>query len=582
MWRVPRRILLFALGVLLCSAARSSAQRPVQCGDFVLGGAETCDDGNTADGDGCSAACTLEAGYMCRGFGRAAADALGVGLEQAVDGTYTLSGAAEACTGDAVCAIGGLWQPELWGASLTGAVPPRAFYCGDYCPTFGTYNGMEFDGACQLADADECATGDAACDFNAVCENTLFGAGDAGAGYQCRCDPYYFAVQAQGRECAPNGLELVLRVVGAAAYNSLLVPPTDLAPLETMRERVIDYLIARGVVQSAGSRDALLEAVAGHPPELLEVVADSASAFVGHGLWAFKVRLALSLVDAGKAMNLLNEDFDAASRLDGTVAGLDLRVHERGACSTDVFRLCSADVDCLDGGTCRAGLPDVRMEVLNAGGSSAPVTVQSGGLQVLSVEYDPARTAWQGRVRYAKSDLAGAMSVLYLPHVTAPPSALAQATFNIAEFPCQPVGTGAFEQDRSDTVCCLPAFADRFTQTQAFRDFLNASAALQCAGAGIHASPPTNTTRELLAGAQDFVAGAFAGTVRSAAVLDTVQATSGYQDVLLELAEEDMRVMGGLESALPGGYRLRFFIGMAHFEGMTCARAACLHACPHR
>ena len=186
---------------------------------------------------------------------------------------------------------------------------------------------------------------------------------------------------------------------------------------------------------------------------------------------------------------------------------------------------------------------------------------------MLSVVYDPARTAWQARVRYAKTDLAGAMSVLYLPYVTKPVSALAQATFNIAEFPCQATGTGAFEQDRSKTVCCLPVFAERFTPTQAFRDFLNASTALECSGSGVHATAPANTTRELLAGAQDYVAGAFAGTVRSSAALDPVQATSGYQDVLLELAEEDMRAMGGLESALPGGYRLRFFIGMAQFEG---------------
>ncbi|MEO0599962.1 MAG: DUF4215 domain-containing protein [Myxococcota bacterium] len=35
------------------------------CGNGVTTGAETCDDGNTVDGDGCSSTCTLESGYVC-------------------------------------------------------------------------------------------------------------------------------------------------------------------------------------------------------------------------------------------------------------------------------------------------------------------------------------------------------------------------------------------------------------------------------------------------------------------------------------------------------------------------------------
>ena len=38
-----------------------------KCGNGQLDGAETCDDGNTAGGDGCSAQCTVETGYMCTG-----------------------------------------------------------------------------------------------------------------------------------------------------------------------------------------------------------------------------------------------------------------------------------------------------------------------------------------------------------------------------------------------------------------------------------------------------------------------------------------------------------------------------------
>jgi cysteine-rich repeat protein len=37
------------------------------CGDGSVGGAETCDDGATVNGDGCSASCVLEAGWSCVG-----------------------------------------------------------------------------------------------------------------------------------------------------------------------------------------------------------------------------------------------------------------------------------------------------------------------------------------------------------------------------------------------------------------------------------------------------------------------------------------------------------------------------------
>ena len=36
-----------------------------QCGDGVLDAVEACDDGNDADGDGCSASCELEPGFYC-------------------------------------------------------------------------------------------------------------------------------------------------------------------------------------------------------------------------------------------------------------------------------------------------------------------------------------------------------------------------------------------------------------------------------------------------------------------------------------------------------------------------------------
>ena len=556
---------LCVIVVLLAHSA--GAQRPVQCGDQVLGAGEQCDDGNGDDGDGCSSMCTLEDGFMCMGFGRVDEAVLGVRLEQDEQGVYGLTGDVERCLGTDLCSVTGLWQPELWGGYAGGPMPPRAYYCGGFCSGFGLFAGLQHSGTCQLVDTDECVRGEAACDFNAVCENTAVGAGDNGLGYRCRCDSNYFPLQELGQQCAVNGVELVLRVIGSAAFDGQLVPPADTAALLTMQVRLVDHLIDKGVVQSTSARAALLEGLEGHEPELITVLADPATGFSGHALWAVKVRLAFEHAQAAVLMDLLSPTVDIGAGLDTAVfAGLDLRARVRGVCSTDTSRECAGAGDCLDGGTCRTGVPDIRATVLDAGGSTSPVTVRSGGLQVLSAEYDSAKTAWVARVRYAKTDLASAMSVLYLPHITTPVGAVEQATFRTNEFPCQAPGTGAFEQDRTASVCCLAHFAQRYTPTQAFADYYAARSELHCSGADL-ATAPANTTRALLAGAGDFVAGPFARTSRSSAVLDGVQSVSGYQDVLLELAEEDMRAMGGIVDTLPGGFRLRFFIGMAHFSG---------------
>ena len=42
-------------------------QPTIDCGDNNLDSGETCDDGNTINGDGCSATCTIESGYSCSG-----------------------------------------------------------------------------------------------------------------------------------------------------------------------------------------------------------------------------------------------------------------------------------------------------------------------------------------------------------------------------------------------------------------------------------------------------------------------------------------------------------------------------------
>ncbi|MCK6549860.1 DUF4215 domain-containing protein, partial [Myxococcota bacterium] len=72
------------------------------CGNGQLHGVEACDDGNTANGDGCNAACTLEAGWSCPAPGAACAttcgDGIVAGLERCDDGNTT---SGDGC--DATC-----------------------------------------------------------------------------------------------------------------------------------------------------------------------------------------------------------------------------------------------------------------------------------------------------------------------------------------------------------------------------------------------------------------------------------------------------------------------------------------------
>ncbi|MEZ4311432.1 MAG: DUF4215 domain-containing protein, partial [Polyangiaceae bacterium] len=48
-------------------AGNPSVCTAVVCGNGVISGSETCDDGNTTAGDGCSATCTVQSGFTCAG-----------------------------------------------------------------------------------------------------------------------------------------------------------------------------------------------------------------------------------------------------------------------------------------------------------------------------------------------------------------------------------------------------------------------------------------------------------------------------------------------------------------------------------
>ena len=63
-------------------APEGGASKPV-CGNSVQETGETCDDGNGAGGDGCSATCTMERGWKCDTVGAACVAAATVAVQRA-------------------------------------------------------------------------------------------------------------------------------------------------------------------------------------------------------------------------------------------------------------------------------------------------------------------------------------------------------------------------------------------------------------------------------------------------------------------------------------------------------------------
>jgi fibro-slime domain-containing protein len=82
------------------------------CGDGIVAGTEDCDDGNTADSDGCSKLCTFEDGFACPTPGKACVathcgDGKTEGTEQCDDGAnQAFDGCSPTCEVEPVCSGG--------------------------------------------------------------------------------------------------------------------------------------------------------------------------------------------------------------------------------------------------------------------------------------------------------------------------------------------------------------------------------------------------------------------------------------------------------------------------------------------
>ena len=105
---------------------KSSCADTTQCGDKKITGAETCDDGNLKDSDGCSSTCQLETGWVCPVVGAACraaqcGDGLVTGQEECDDGN---AASGDGCS--ATCVVETGWICPTPGQAC------RATVCGDH------------------------------------------------------------------------------------------------------------------------------------------------------------------------------------------------------------------------------------------------------------------------------------------------------------------------------------------------------------------------------------------------------------------------------------------------------------------
>jgi cysteine-rich repeat protein len=173
---------------------------PAICGDGQRTGSEQCDDGNTANGDGCSAECTTEIPETC-GNGR---------VEESEREQCDTAGETATCDGDCTIPVcGDAWHNAVvegcddgntvggdgCSAECTIEIPSA---CGDgvvqtqlgeQCDDHNTMNGDGCSSTCQLENANACGIRAIGCGMPAQNGNTASTAATTRFnGYSCLVD----------------------------------------------------------------------------------------------------------------------------------------------------------------------------------------------------------------------------------------------------------------------------------------------------------------------------------------------------------------------------------------------------------
>ena len=445
---------------------RMDSARPSICGDSVLYGEESCDDGNTVDGDGCSSVCVLETGFTCYGAWRDPDEPnTNRGKMTAwtmVDGvkTLTILEKLEACLKDDIDEQDmELWNPADWTTAYTGSgiaessLAPRGYYGKRFCTrTFDAPGLYEFNDSCVPTGIDECSRGISNCDRNAYCSET-----EDQVGFSCECDEKYFVSSPEGVTCALSGLEVKLLIGGPVGDGGETTYDDQLELIEDARAKLIDTMLI-GDIYLKGTlttKETILEGLLRYPVELVNPLVEEGP-LLGRSLWRIVLRapdIHLNMENMAQAGNIFDspETWTALfPEVDGTGV-LKLMINTVGQCSNDRARSCSAaSSTCLAGGTCVEDRPDFSMAKLTGGGSEAPILVGSSGLDVMSVSYDITESAFNIRMRF-NNTVSWVIDAVFVSHMGQDQDPLFLPTFNSDEFPCLPLGTGLFQNQRDNS-----------------------------------------------------------------------------------------------------------------------------------
>ena len=191
-------------GFLVCNPDCGSidSSNCSNCGDGVATGAEECDDGAHATGDGCGADCRVEAGWTCDGTPSFCTTVCGDGIllgSEACDDGNLLShdGCSSACTVERLTWVdrsNPVRPPERYGHDMAyDPVRDRVVVFGGYRPAFGYLSDTwEFDGVDWqevFPTLSPCPRAWHGMVWNQVSER-VFLFGGAGTGDPTDCDPY--------------------------------------------------------------------------------------------------------------------------------------------------------------------------------------------------------------------------------------------------------------------------------------------------------------------------------------------------------------------------------------------------------
>ncbi|MEX1365361.1 MAG: DUF4215 domain-containing protein [Nannocystaceae bacterium] len=199
----------------------SSDDGGAACGDGMLAGMEECDDGNSDDRDGCSAACTEEAGFTCVGQPSVCTASCGDGIVASTEACD--DGNSEDDDGCTRCAI----DP---GYECTGARPSS---CAPVC-------------------GDSMIVGGEGCDDGDVQD------GD-GCSAQCEVELYYRCFGQGPGSCNPIRIEYVVADVDDAMFRASVAGITG---------GVVDYFDAAAATPTAAGLQSDYDCVFTHPQQI--------------------------------------------------------------------------------------------------------------------------------------------------------------------------------------------------------------------------------------------------------------------------------------------------------------------------